>query len=256
MSDTTAEEKSKPREPAKKGLHGWKAALAVFGCGTLAAFGVFGVIVGVLSMFINAASSGIQDSGTQNNPLQTPGEPQASIEPGDLDLCSRNLPSSTQLSLVRVGSEENYEDVDDGEGRRVTDRCEWEVRADYSTTESWSLIYTYEAVISSPGEGRLAAATAEYDEAIAGLGEEFEWIESQGEAEFADRSYYVYGETSSGMSGYTLLAQTRSAVYEIKLEGKSDSPGLVPKIPMEKEVGKLVRVSEVEFEIWIPGVDE
>ena len=259
MSDTKTEEEPKRKEPEKKGLHGWKAATAVFGCGTLAAFGLFGVIVGVLSMVLSTASSGIQSSNSESNPVPTPGEPQASIEPGDLDLCSRNLPSAPQVSLMRVGAEDNYEDSTDDENRIVSDSCDWELRADYGTVNPWNLSYSYRAVISSAQGDRQSDASVEYDAVIDELGEDFDSVVSEGDAGFADRSYYVYGESSPGVSGYTLLAQTRSAIYEIKLEGESDSiesGALIPELPMQKEAGKIVRVSEIEFDIWIPGADD
>ncbi|MBQ1083551.1 MULTISPECIES: hypothetical protein [unclassified Nocardiopsis] len=255
----TEETDSKRGKPAKKGLHGWKAALAVFGCGTLAAFGVFGVIVGVLSLIIGTAATGVSESTKGESPIEMIGEPQASIDPGDLDLCSRNLSSSPQVNLTRSDSAEEYTDsVENGE-RRVRDRCEWKMVSEYNATQRWDLIYSYNAVIDSPEGDRVAVASAEFDDAVGGLGSDFDRVEDRGEAGFADRSEFVYGEVRPGVSGYVLLAQTRSAVYEIRLEAEGDSAEgdvLVPLIPMQKEAEKLVRISVIEFELWIPGRDD
>ncbi|MFC9940685.1 hypothetical protein [Nocardiopsis alba] len=253
VSETTTREETKREKPAKRGLHGWKAALAVFGCGTLAAFAVFGVIVGLLSTLVSTVSSGVQGSSSTPPPIAMTGAPQESIEPGDLDLCSRNLPAAAQVSLLPAeGGEDNYEDrVVDGE-RRVSDSCVWELRSEYDATESWSLDYSYDAVISSEGSDRIDVASSDYDRAVESLDSDFFGVENQGDSRFADRSYFVHGDISPGVTGYVLLLQTRSAVYKIKIEGA----GEIPELPMEKEAEKLVRVSEIEFGIWIPGADE
>ncbi|USY21305.1 hypothetical protein NE857_06705 [Nocardiopsis exhalans] len=254
----TKEADSKRKEPAKKGLHGWKAALAVFGCGTLAAFSVFGVIVGVLSLFISTASSGIPGADQQERPVEMIGEPQASIEPGDLDLCSRNLVSASQVQLERTDSGDSYSDSVNEDERRIKDSCEWLMVSDYSGAERWNLTYSYEAVIKTPGGDRVNVASQEFDAASGELGSDFVRIEDQGEAGFAERSNFVYGEIEPGVSGYVLLAQTRSAVYEIQMKANSDSleeGALVPMPSMRREAEKLVRISDVEFNLWIPGKD-
>ena len=56
---TETDEKPEEKKPAKKGLHGWKAALAVFGCGSLAAFGIFGVLMFIATTFMNTLASGV-----------------------------------------------------------------------------------------------------------------------------------------------------------------------------------------------------
>jgi hypothetical protein len=242
----------------KKGLHGWRAAAAVFGCGTLAAFGVFGILIGILSTLFNITSDGV---GAEENPAGTSaeivGEPQASIEPGDLDLCSRNLNASSEINLMRVGTEENYSDTAESGERRISDRCQWELIPDYNSAQNWNLEYSYEAVIESDEGGRIDVASDEYDSRVSELEGEFHSVESRGESDLADRSYFVYGEISPGVTGYVTLAQTRSAVYEMRIEAESDSTNgeLVPEVPMYREIAKLVRISEVEFQVWIPGTD-
>jgi hypothetical protein len=43
----------------------------------------------------------------------------------------------------------------------------------------------------------------------------------------------------------------------MRIEAESDSTNgeLVPEVPMYREIAKLVRISEVEFQVWIPGTD-
>jgi hypothetical protein len=249
------EEKAPPR---KQGLHGWKAAGAVFGCGTLAAFVVFGSLVGLIGLFFNFTATGADSQpGAAETSAEFIGEPQATIEPGDLDLCSRNLSSSSKLSLTRTDAGDNYTDTVDAEERHISDQCEWELIPDYDSAQNWTMNYKYDAVISSPGGERADIASAEFDGWLNELESEFVEIHSQGQGDLADRSYFVYGEISPGVTGYILLAQTRSAVYEIRLEASSDSASgeLVPENAMYHEASKAVSVSEVEFKIWIPGSD-
>src|SRR5699024_3230464 len=90
------EEKPKKKKPArpKKGLHGWKAALTVFGCGTLAAFGVFGILVGVASMFFGFSSGQESMTSPEEDPIAGIGQtaiPRDSTGTGDIDLCGKTI---------------------------------------------------------------------------------------------------------------------------------------------------------------------
>lgn len=249
------DEKAPPR---KQGLHGWKAAGAVFGCGTLAAFGVFGSLVGLAGLFFDFTATGADGQpGTAETSADLIGEPQATIEPGDLDLCSRNLSSSSKLSLTRVDADDNYTDTVDAEERHISDRCEWELIPDYESAQNWMMDYRYDAVVSSPDGERTDVASVEFDEWFNEIESEFVEVQSEGEGDLADRSYFAYGEISPDVTGYILLAQTRSAVYEIRIEAPSDSSSgeLVPENAMYHEASKVLSVSEVEFKIWIPGSD-
>ncbi|MEU0489019.1 hypothetical protein ABZ249_07305 [Nocardiopsis sp. NPDC006139] len=244
--------------PKKQGLHGWKAALAVFGCGTLAAFGVFGVLVGIAGAFLDLTSSGIgSEPGDASTSAELIGEPQASIEPGDIDLCSKNLEASSNLSLARIDGGGNYEDTAGADEWRISDLCQWELVPDYTVARPWELEYSYEAIVSATGESRVDVASEAYDARVEEISAGFQSVASEGPGDLADRSYFVYGEISPGVTGYTFLAQTRSAVYEIKIEAESESETgeLVSQNAMHREVAKLVRISEIEFEIWIPGSD-
>ncbi|SHK78222.1 hypothetical protein SAMN05421803_13320 [Nocardiopsis flavescens] len=244
--------------PDKQGLHGWKAALAVFGCGTLAAFGVFGALVGIIGVFFDLTSSGIGSKpGDAQTSAELIGEPQASIDPGDIDLCSKNLQASGSLSLTRMDDGGNYEDTAGDDEWRVSDHCQWELVPDYTTSRPWSLQYSYEAVISAPDTSRVDTASEEFDARSGEIASEFHVVESEGVGDLADRSYFFYGEMSPGVTGYVILAQTRSAFYEIRIEAESESEtsDLVSQNAMHREAAKLVRISEIEFEIWIPGTD-
>lgn len=252
---TETDEKPEEKKPVKKGLHGWKAALVMFGCGSLAAFSIFGVLTLLVTSIFDFTSSGVQgDEGTEGVAPEAIGEPQASIDPGDLDLCSRNLESSGSLNLTRVDTSDSFEDPGDGESRVVRDQCEWELVPDANSASSWDLVYEYEAFISDTEESRGNVASQEFDAQTESLAEDFSDISSQGEESLADRSQYVYGETSPGVTGYYLVAQTRSAIYEVKLSAESEveGEGSFSLQSMKHEAEKIVDVSDVEFNIWIP----
>src|SRR5699024_9073128 len=149
VAKTEENSKKKPARP-KKGLHGWKAALAVFGCGTLAAFGVFGVIIGLLGTLLKATSSGIEakEDVSQSVPEMV-GDPQESIDPGDLDMCNRNLETASNVQLTRVDKGDNYEDTYESDDRIVSDSCSWELTSEFDGTNNWDFTYTYDAYIET-----------------------------------------------------------------------------------------------------------
>ncbi|GHD36033.1 hypothetical protein GCM10007147_42990 [Nocardiopsis kunsanensis] len=252
---TETDEKPEEKKPVKQGLHGWKAALAMFGCGSLAAFAVFGVLSLLVTSIFDFTSSGVQGGEEpQGIAPDEIGEPQASIDPGDLDLCSRNLESSGSLNLIRVDSGGNFEDPGYGETRVVRDQCEWELTPDVNAASMWDFEYKYKAFISDSEASRGSVASQEFDAKSERLSNDFNNVSSQGEESLADQSHYVYGEISPGVAGYYLVAQTRSAVYEIKLtaDGGVEGEEAVPVQSMRHEAKKIVDVSDVEFGIWIP----
>ncbi|WP_152477060.1 hypothetical protein [Nocardiopsis salina] len=251
---TEADEKHESLEeqkPGKQGLHGWKAALAMFGCGSLAAFGFFGVLALLVTSFLDLTSSGVQGEGEGDAPVpEAVGEPQASIDPGDLDVCGRNLETAGSLTLTRVDSGGNFEDPGEGEERIVQDQCEWELSPDVSADSSWGLEYDYQAFISDSGGEREEVASREFEERSESLAAEFDEVSSEGEENLADGAYFVFGEVESGVHGYYLVAQTRSAVYEMKLTAVGGDE--VTQQSMKNEADKIVDVSDIEFNIWIP----
>ena len=153
-----------------------------------------------------------------------------------------------------MDTDDSFEDPGDEVSRVVRDQCEWELVPDANSTSSWDFHYKYEAFISDAEEGRESIASQKFNEKTESISEDFSDVSSQGEESLADRSYYTYGETSPGVTGYYLVAQTRSAVYEINLsaEGEAEEGGAVSLQSLKHEVEKIVDVSEIEFNIWIP----
>lgn len=262
MSDTTAEEKSKPREPAKKGLHGWKAALAVFGCGTLAAFGVFGVIVGVLSMFINAASSGISstEEPSVNSPAEQIGAARSDLGEGELDVCTDNLTPLSSINVSRQDNGENYLDTNDPEKihlsdvqRLVKDKCHWEI-IPQGNSSPWDFYFSYEAVIDAGGGvSREEIASSIFGEMSEGIGSNLNQVESEVESPFGDDSRSIYGSGEQGESVYVALVKVRSAVYQIRFEERPEQAIYgVAENAFASEARKITNFLRNGFEYWIP----
>ncbi|MBB6173419.1 hypothetical protein HNR23_003479 [Nocardiopsis mwathae] len=253
--------------PRKKkvGLHGWRAFLVVFASGTLAAFLVVGIIVGILQAFVSSVSSAVGGEATPEVPRdQQTGRPQAALEPGKLDICTRTLPRTRGVNINRVDPAENYNDPalqgrDSEETERtVRDECDWTLTPDYSSAQPWDFHFSYEAIIdAAPGEDRDEVASGIFDDRKKELESFFSPVKSDGGGPLtdADRSQVLYGDSSGSEqeTTYVVLAQTRSAVYEIRLVGE---PGLdnepVPEQAYRHEVEKLVSRLSIEFGLLIP----
>ncbi|MFE9245260.1 hypothetical protein [Nocardiopsis sp. NPDC006938] len=245
---TNSEEREgQSRRPAKTGLHGWKAGLAVFGCGTLAAFGVFGVIVGALGLFLGGISSGVNATAAEGNresvvPEQTI-KPKESLDYGALDLCGKTIPGADG-NQVRTDAGGAY--VDSGEEaapRIVSDRCDWNVIPASSPNSRWTMKFEYAAFVVS-GDG--GPASEEADDEFEGRVSDVEDLQlegkTSGDARVADRSHFVHGVADSGATIYVLVGRTGDTVYEMTFEtGQEYSDGsLVPIGDFETERNFLV----------------
>lgn len=256
MADTK-EADPKFKGSAKKGLHGWKAVLAVFGCGTLAAFGVFGIIVGVLSLFLGAFSSGVSSSASGGNaPVEQTGKPIIHLEPGELNLCEQDIQYSHGQSDPRYVSE-NFDDPalrGNEEDRVISDQCEWEISpvGDNFLEHSWYFSYSYDAVVSNSGEkSQKEVASDRYEENVEDLAGEVENLLESGDSDLGERSYFYYGTSSSGDYLYYLVGQTRSTVYVIHFEspvenGEVDSPWF------KNEARAVANKAEASLKVLVP----
>ncbi|MCY9787741.1 hypothetical protein KIK06_28070 [Nocardiopsis sp. EMB25] len=245
------------KEPVrKKGLHGWRAAVAVFGCGTVAAFGVFGALVGVASLFLSGVANGV--GGNDNQPrVAMTGEPIAELDPGALDLCAQDVQYAYGQPDSNYSSG-NYEDPALGgnvEDRTVRDECEWEIYPQGSVPgqiEPWRFSYTYEAVIStSDGIGPDEVASNRFDELVSDLSQrDYEILES-GEANLSERSYYYYSVAPSGGYAYYLVGQTRSTVYAMTFEAPAVN-GEVSSARFANEADHVASFVEHSLNAWVP----
>ncbi|GAB3687037.1 hypothetical protein [Nocardiopsis oceani] len=259
MADTKEADRER-KEPAKKGLHGWKAAATIFGCGTLAAFGVFGVFVGVLSLFFSTASSGIPTSDSSVNlPEEGIGESRSDLEEGQMDVCGENLDPLTTIQVERQDSGDGHLDTtDDGEieidgvARLVKDECLWEIAPHNSTP--WDFSFTYEAIIDAEsGQHRDEIASVRYEELKSELPAEVHDMESESETPYGEPSYSVYGVGEDGQTVYVTLIQTRSAVYSIRFEDRPEQAlGKTDESEFTGEARKISNFLANGFEYWIP----
>jgi hypothetical protein len=246
--------------PGKQGLHGWKAAAAVFGCGTLAAFGVFGVLVGVASLFFNTVSSGIT---TETDPSAQGVVPEQTIKPrdsmptGSLDLCGGTIPQVNEVSATRTDAGGNYSDPGEGKTpRTVVDECTWNVIPAGDRSSVWTLDFSYESFVADE-EGNEAStqADARFEESVSFLGGLALGSRSEGSADIADRSHYVHGLTEEGATVYAMVVRSGDTVYEMNFEtDRGFSSGeLTPVSLFEHERDALVEYIEVRLGILGPG---
>jgi hypothetical protein len=228
------------------------------GGGTLAGLAVVGAVIGgVQGIAGMAATSGTPDGpGSAGNGT---GRPQATLDPGELDLCSTTIPTTSSISVARVDEEDDYVDtgVEGGAQRRtVSDVCEWQLFPDYEYVEPWTFTLTYRAEIpSAQGGDPDALADEEFEVRKAVLGSRVGSVSEEGDGEYADRSYFVYGPSREDgeAASYAVVAQTRSAVYEIGLEAESPAEGeVVPRAAFEHEVEKMIARLEIDLGLWIP----
>lgn len=254
----TEETDSKRGKPVKKGLHGWRAALAVFGCGTLAAFGVFGVIVGVLSLFLGGLSSGITndvagDGGQSVVPDQTV-KPKDSIPDGAIDLCGRTIPGA-EGAQTRSDAGGSYDDPGEGAVPRVvSDSCEWIVIPASSPNARWTLDFDYSAfVVAEDGDSAADEAAADFESRIARIDDIAIDQETSGDARVADESHFSHGTTDVGSTMYVLVARSGGTVYEMKFETSREFSGESQVSIGEFETERDFLVEYIEVRLGIMG---
>ncbi|WP_211714633.1 hypothetical protein [Nocardiopsis sp. MG754419] len=247
MSDTATEDPSEREAPATKGLHGWKAAAAIFGCGSIAAFGVFGVIVGVLSLLINSASSGF--SGSEESALTgtQSAQPREELAPGAMNLCDDYLPSISEISINETWNSSHFDEAEDAsyepsQGRMVSGECRFTIAPQYGSTALWDFEFEFDAVIQSADSGRDQAASDNFADKISSVSEEFQSLQNQDSHDWTQDVQSFYGTDESGASQYLVVAQTRSATYEIRFTGDTSGveAGEVPEFDFERQARDLV----------------
>ncbi|WP_148046379.1 hypothetical protein [Halostreptopolyspora alba] len=207
--------------PKKEGIHGWRAFLLMFGCGTLAALLVFGSIVGVGkiigSSFASSSSSGDDASGVESSR-----EPRESVPPELLDLCElielENLMGAAQGN--RVDEKDDYVDsVTEGSGgpRTVSDSCDWEVVGNEG--RNWSFGITYVAHMEGDdGKSIPELANNSFDEFVGNVNDE--QVDSEGKVEGMEgRSRYFYESYDNQEDVYSFIRLSGSGVYQIDLKG-------------------------------------
>ncbi|WP_152436883.1 hypothetical protein [Nocardiopsis xinjiangensis] len=258
---TETDEKPEEKNPAKQGLHGWKAALAMFGCGSLAAFSIFGVLTLLVTSIFDFTSSGVQGSGgTEGAVPEGIGEARSSLEEEEMNVCDDNLDELTKINVERQDEGENYLDTRSedeieipGATRVVQDECSWVLQPS-SGSSPWVFHFSYEAAIESDGKDSTEDLASERFEQLSGdLSEGLGYVSSQGVPGFDDGAQYVYGENEDGEQSYIVMLQSKSAVYSIHFERQEeDSIGEVTKNEFEGEAREIASFLDSGFDYWIP----
>ncbi|CAL9442688.1 hypothetical protein SUDANB121_02294 [Nocardiopsis dassonvillei] len=238
------DEKAPPR---KQGLHGWKAALAVFGCGTLAAFGVFGLVLAVFGTFLSTLSSGFGGSseGAGSVPAvgAQPSEPREDFRAEDFDVCEI-VDSITAIQLTFA--EESEGPVDEslaggspaGNDLVRSGSCSGSVTPAGSGYPSgpWDVDFSYRAVIYSPEDNRDQLAGEYLQEVASEISISGIAVTESGPYDLLDEAQYFYGVPGSGAgSYYAVVARKRSAVILVEFS----SADQVTAAAFSNEVKKL-----------------
>ncbi|MEE2037828.1 hypothetical protein Q8791_11420 [Nocardiopsis sp. CT-R113] len=216
------DEKAPPR---KQGLHGWRAAVAVFGCGSLAGLAVFGLVVAIFGTFLSALSSGFETEAPPGGGAVAarPSAPRDEFREEDFDLCEIiDSISSIQLSLT--SGSESPRDESIGGGPPGSDdlvrsgSCGGIVRPEATYVVPWEFDFTYRAVIYSPEDDRDELAEVDLQDWLADAeGAEFA-VEESGRFDMVDEAYYFYGVPESGMgNAFSVLGRKRSGIFMINL---------------------------------------
>ncbi|MFD6098597.1 hypothetical protein ACFVWN_05000 [Nocardiopsis flavescens] len=248
--------------PEKQGLHGWKAALAVFGCGTLAAFGVFGVLALIVGLFFRTTSTGVAENADQVAGVEQTGTPREELSPGDLNVCGNYLPEISDVmikeTISSVDRDNAQEDGFQAGGRReISGECSFSIQPSYgvnSTSSRWTMDFSYHVIAFDPEGDRDEQAVRSFEEAASEAG-----LEGAGSLEVDDHSWAevsrsFYGENESGENRYVVVSRTRSAVYTFSFSGdRSDvNAGVVPKNDFQRQAADVVQRMDNRFFLLIP----
>lgn len=250
----------KKRSKGKRGLYGWRAFFAVFGCGTLAAFVVMGVIVGVLNIFFSALTTPNQPEETLPQAVE-PREDRETTKPGVLNLCElvegRGLMSASTGN--RGGEKDQYEDTalsdDEADPRTVSDSCLWEVNV--GSTDVWDFQLDYVAYMETARQpGLVELAEQSFDEEVKEAENFLGEVEEEGSIEtlkYGGKGDYFYSN-SEGEERFVLVRLLKSGVYVVTFTnpGAEDGGGSLQQF--RTEAVKVAGAVDEAFERQIPDV--
>ncbi|MFL1429316.1 MULTISPECIES: hypothetical protein [unclassified Nocardiopsis] len=248
--------------PEKQGLHGWKAALTVFGCGTLAAFGVFGVLALIAGSFLRATSAGVTDEGSQIAGVEQTGTPRDELPPGDLNVCENYLPRISDVTIKETFSSVDADDaqVDGfqaGSRREVTGECSFAIQPSYGVNTAsalWEMDFSYQAIVFDANADRDGQAEQIFADEISEAEQEYAGPVEVDDHAWAEESRSFYGVGEAGENRYSVVSRTRSAVYTFAFAGDvSDvNSGVIPKNDFKRQAEGVVQRLDTRFSLLIP----
>ncbi|MEV2276379.1 hypothetical protein AB0I72_12390 [Nocardiopsis sp. NPDC049922] len=245
------------KEPVrKKGLHGWRAAAAVFGCGTVAAFGVFGAVIGIAGVFLDFTSAEEEPSADPQVPMvQQTIRPRESTGTGAIDLCGRTIPNVNEVQAIRNDSGDAY--VDPGEGeipRSVTDECQWRVTPSEKPSVTLVMDFSYESFVADEnGEPAGYLADDDFEARVAEIDDLSIDVASSGDAGVTDESYYAHGIAENGTTVYAIVLRTGDTVYEMRFASTVGDASNEPLSPSVFEYERDWMLSYIEVRLGIVG---
>lgn len=261
---TETDEKPEEKKPAKQGLHGWKAAFAVFGCGSLAAFGIFGVLVVIATTFMNTFASGVDSEEGDLAVTDQSGSPRGELRPDAIDMCGDYLEKMSDVDIEEQMSGTYYnqdleEDISSEDRWEVSGECEFSVNPQLSDSLLWYFDFEFEALIHDPEASRDEQALEEYQATVEDTEGSFDGSVQSTEHDWTSpdwqgsvTSFYDPGDGSP--SSYTVIALSRSAVYVSEFSGDPSQPdeGVISEDDFEREARVLIQRLDDRFARNIP----
>ncbi|MFY7068723.1 hypothetical protein ACOQFV_22940 [Nocardiopsis changdeensis] len=248
--------------PKKQGLHGWKAALAVFGCGTLAAFGVFGVLVLIVGTFFRATSTGVSGEADQVAGAEQTGTPRDELPAGDLNVCENYVPNISDVTIRETLSSADRDDAQvegfqTGERREVSGECSFSIQPAYgvdSQSSQWVMDFSYQALVFDPSGGLDEQAAEVFESEISQAEQESNDSVEIDDHDWAGESRSFYWVSETGESHYLVVSRTRSAVYTFGFAGDSAdaNAGAVSKNAFQRQAADVVQRLDNRFFLLIP----
>ncbi|MDA0567292.1 hypothetical protein LG943_23660 [Streptomonospora sp. S1-112] len=242
---------------AKQGVHGWRAFLLMFGCGTTAAVLVMAVIVGGLRLVASTVGSAAAPEGPQSIPTR---EPRESMSPGLLDLCAvleqdvltTDLYPRRQDDGGTPPDSATMEPAPDPDFRTVEDECSWLVSPDGLT--DWRLELSYTAYVESSGSTSVAArAEEEMASAEQRLRTELAGAQaSPGKSTWGDAATALYAP-GSGVEppAYAVVMRKKGAVCELVLRPEEQADGMT-RADFEVEADPALTAIDQELHHLLP----
>ncbi|WP_306366641.1 hypothetical protein [Nocardiopsis sp. CC223A] len=248
--------------PKKQGLHGWKAAIAVFGCGSLAAFGVFGVLALIAGSFLRATSAGVTEEEGQVAGVEQTGAPRDELPPGDLNVCENYFPLISDVTIEETLSSVDMDDAQAegfqlGDRREVAGECSFVISPSYginSESARWDMNFSYQAIVFDPNVDRDEQAAQIFVSEVSEAERVNSGSSEVDDPSWAEESRAFYGVGEAGESRYLVILRTRSAVYTFDFAGDvSDAnSGVVPKNDFTRQAEDVVERLHNRFFLLIP----
>lgn len=199
----------------KQGVSGWRAFLMMFGCGTMAAFLVVGVVVGGVRMLFLPSDE--EKASPQNKASR---EPVTDMTPGAIDACEL-IEDYPPISLTHKIGEESSPDEKNPKGNKwtVSDKCKWEFSG--KDGHNWILAFSYKSIINyGRKKERYNLAEEYFNKKSNDELDNFEEVTLEGRSsDNFGKDHEIFG-VEKDLQKYVLINKIKSSVYVLHISQK------------------------------------